>query len=578
MHYNKVQSVRISDPTAPFTMSNPWHGFLLWLFCLVLVLRAADAQQCRLCENSTYCFLETQFICPVNSRSLPGSNNITDCVCIAGHYATEDHICRPCEPGFFCPGDESLQLCASNSSSDVFATSAADCFCVPGFSGSSSACAPCLPGSAKHGNGSAACVLCVAGKFQHLTATSECATCPLHTNTPGRTGSIAASACVSNPGYFNNIGIITACVPGTFQSLANQTVCTDCKRGNVENRFYTLQNASTSDLACLACPDFSEVLRSVSGHGILSCACSARFAGPDGGPCAACVAGSVKAGAGNHACAECAANEYANPLNTICIVCTCNSTSPAASDNRSACVCAAGFALNPFAPFDCQECAAGQRAVMSGGLPVCEACTACQYNNLRRQTACTPCPLDEYQPAMGQLACLACPASSVSLVGAVQRSECLCMEGFGTTPFIGPFIGPEIIYSFTDKISVSTWKQYAQDTATSLENAARWEMSAAKQVWVSGGDRLGMRYLMPANYDIVRVKFGSNFDWSDPNYYMGLHIDGVEMARAVDYEMKTVEFPYTPGQELYIFEQDSLMRHELVITLAHSVRTSADGF
>ena len=66
--------------------------------------RAADAQQCRLCENGTYCFDETLFVCPANSRSQPGSGNITACVCIAGHYATADHVCRPCEPGWFCPG------------------------------------------------------------------------------------------------------------------------------------------------------------------------------------------------------------------------------------------------------------------------------------------------------------------------------------------------------------------------------------------------------------------------------------------------------------------------------------------
>ena len=411
-------------------MKRPWHRCFLWLPILLVALRASDAQQCRLCENGTYCFLETLFVCPLNSRSLPGSGNITDCVCIAGFYAREDHICRPCEPGSFCPGDESLQLCPSSSLSDVFATSAADCFCVPGFSGLSSACTACLPGSAKHGNGSAACVQCVAGKFQDQTAGSECKRCPAHTSTPGITGSISASACVSNPGYFNNNGVITACAPGAFQPLADQAACVDCRRGNVENLFYTVNNASAAEELCLVCPDYSEVQGVGSGHGILSCQCSAGFQGADGGPCAACAAGFAKAGLGSVACHECAADEYANPDNTLCVACTGNSTSPAASDNRGACVCAAGFALNPVAPFDCQECAAGQRAVVSGGLPVCEACPAGEYNNLRRQTACTPCPADEYQPATGQVACLACPSDSVSLQGAVLRSECACLPGF----------------------------------------------------------------------------------------------------------------------------------------------------
>ena len=358
----------------------------------------------------------------------------------------------------------------------------------------------------------------------------------------------------------------------------------------------------------------SRAARNVSGHGISSCACSAGFTGSNGGSCAACVPGLVKAGVGSEACVACAENEYANPSNTICVACTGNSTSLAASDNRSACACDAGFALNPIAPFDCQECAAGQRAVVleriiassqyvaadavfeswaaqksgvpgwrfvrflppgatthhqatdylqgtdvygrgavtpataatqgswsvnfgrfdqlllangdrsewvyfnrnvlrtshcspcsfawikssrptsinpgnyhitsgdvvhiaagtwedgivyldrssilkiingahnhmspNGGYvfvrdsaplppvetaeggPVCEVCPAGEYNNLRRQTACMPCPADEYQPATGQLACLARPLSSVSLVGAVQRSECACLPGF----------------------------------------------------------------------------------------------------------------------------------------------------
>ena len=561
---------------------------LLGLLCAAP--RAVRAQQCRLCENGTYCFLETLFVCPLNSRSLPGSGNVTDCVCIAGHYATEDHSCLPCEPGSFCPGDESLQPCPSNG----FAVDLSDCFCSQGYTGllgppractleysgstpstviwdwstvqrkqhtdfinvqdnkywvmslrfrpkqsnwqnivglgrvgtlergwglwlktqstslhwcfescpwnadlnsipvtfnkwqtllivredtlltftlrqeesgvqatttrpwsqtpsdlrdltygvawpngptenfigdlnvfkialltagplryshaltdwhgfatcsnpTFQECSACTSGSAKAGNGSAACVLCASGKFQDASGGGACNKCPAHSNTPGVTGSQAVTACVSDPGYFFDPanGMLTPCVPGTFQPLANQSACVDCRRGDAENRFYTVDNASSSELLCVACPDDSQVLGPVSGHGILSCACSAGSTGSNGGPCAACAAGSVKAGAGSASCVECVEDEYAHPTNTICIACTGNSTSLEASDNRSACVCDAGFALNPYAPFDCQECAAGERAVDPGGLAECEACPAGEYNNLRRQTACTPCPANE---------------------------------------------------------------------------------------------------------------------------------------------------------------------------------------
>jgi len=364
-----------SAPVA--AMRGPLHRWLPGLLGLLSGLlgllcaepRAADAQQCRLCENGTYCFDETLFVCPANSRSQPGSGNITACVCIAGHYATADHVCRPCEPGWFCPGDESLRACPGNSSSDVFAVDMSDCFCSPGYTGmlgpSVQECAACTSGSAKAGNGSAACVLCAPGTFQAAPAAAACNQCPAHSSTPGvtgaRHGSTAATACVSDPGYFSNgsTGRITVYAAGTFQPLANQTACTDCRRGDPENRFYTLENASTSAVACLTCPDHSGVLGAASGHGIRSCACSVGFTGADGGSCVACAVGLVKAIAGSARCVACAADEYANPMNTMCLACTGNSSSAAASDNRSACVCAAGFALNPAAPFDCQECAAG---------------------------------------------------------------------------------------------------------------------------------------------------------------------------------------------------------------------------
>ena len=576
---------------------------------LILAVQRAQTQQCRLCENGTYCFLETQFICPDNSRSQPGSGNITDCVCIPGFYATQSHACRPCEPGFFCPGDERQVACPAHSLSDIFAVSATDCFCVAGFSGTSDACAACQPGSAKAVNGSAACVLCASGKYQDAPAERACTTCPTHTSTTGVTGSDAETACVSDPGYFSDPanGMLTPCAAGTFQPLANQTACTDCLRGNVENRFYTLNNASTSEEACLLCPDYSEVVGAASGIGIHSCECSAGFTGPNGGVCLPCAPGLVKAGVGSQTCEGCMSNQYANPSNTVCETCTGNSTIPNATvptpapnpyatlealaatrskvfgwrlvrylptqlstwhkatdylagtdiyggggmdegwsvafgefdqffisdgsatdwtyftkgqvavvpcwpctvqtistssspnnptqltwyaqnsggivgwfisaqnwdskivyverdknwvqsgrgglvfvrnsqianndpslppppppgpDDRSACACDAGFALNPVAPFDCQECAAGERAVITGGLPVCEACPAGEYNNLRRQTACASCPANEYQPATGQLACLACPARSVSMEGAVLRSQCACLPGY----------------------------------------------------------------------------------------------------------------------------------------------------
>jgi len=410
-----------------------------WRFVCVLCVwcvwaSMARAQQCRLCEHGTFCFLDAQYLCPTNSHSLPGSGNVTDCVCLPGYFSTQhvdnDHTCRPCEPGRYCPGDETSLACPQHSWSDAFAAGLTDCFCVPGHAEVAGGCVPCEPGTHKTDNGPQACGPCQPDSFSAAPGAGACTRCPPNTNTQDQTGSVSELACVSNAGYYSDGGTITPCAAGTFQPQRNQAGCLDCRQGGANNR-YTTGTASVSAQYCLTCPADSAVPGETSGSSLASCLCDAGFTGPDGGECAACAPGLVKADVGSAACVACIANQYADPTNTQCIACTADSSSPPESDNRTACICNAGFSSGLVAPFACTQCAAGTyQLTLPPALSTCEACAAGKFSSQDRRTVCTDCAANSFQSNTGKSVCSTCPTSSVSQIGSILITACLCNPGF----------------------------------------------------------------------------------------------------------------------------------------------------
>ena len=117
----------------------------IWRVAFIfLVLVCADAQQCRQCEPNTYCFLETKYLCPVHSVSSAGSDEASDCVCMAGYYlhADDDGVCVLCEAGYYCPGGLTQQRlqCPPNSISPSASSDADMCVCAPGYTEQSDSC------------------------------------------------------------------------------------------------------------------------------------------------------------------------------------------------------------------------------------------------------------------------------------------------------------------------------------------------------------------------------------------------------------------------------------------------------
>jgi len=93
---------------------------------------------CAACEAGFFCtgFLSggsaTQ--CYNEHASSPaGSANDSDCVCVAGYWFTPSWLCSPCPLNKYCPGDNDLYACLSNSTAPVRSTNEEACTCDSGF-------------------------------------------------------------------------------------------------------------------------------------------------------------------------------------------------------------------------------------------------------------------------------------------------------------------------------------------------------------------------------------------------------------------------------------------------------------
>ena len=112
--------------------------------------------QCSICPKNAYCpgntDLNVTYSCPLNSYSLSGAKNVTDCIskCNIGTFMF-DRTCQLCETGYFCNNATKFE-CPANSTSKQNASSYADCYCKAGFTGNvyspdRTSCTPCPIGS-----------------------------------------------------------------------------------------------------------------------------------------------------------------------------------------------------------------------------------------------------------------------------------------------------------------------------------------------------------------------------------------------------------------------------------------------
>jgi hypothetical protein len=193
--------------------------------------------------------------------------------------------------------------------------------CPPGSTGPT--CVACAAGKYKSGTGDGACSDCGANTYSETvgaTAENTCQTCPAGSISPAgidALGDCVAAVCAAGSTGPDG-GPCTACAAGKFKADTGAATCTACGAGN-----YSAAVGATAASTCLACPASS---LSPSGSGVsTNCVCIAGFSGPDGGTCAACVAGKYKPAAGSAACFDYLANSYhALTGRTAASACQCN--------------------------------------------------------------------------------------------------------------------------------------------------------------------------------------------------------------------------------------------------------------
>ena len=372
-------------------------------------------QQCTECAANTYQPATAATICSSctpHSTSAAGSTSSSQCLCDPG-YTLQDGLCIQCTAGMFkgWSGNEPCQSCAAG----TYRSSSQD---------------PTL------------CSNCSSGFYQPQTGQSECLSC--------QSNSVSAEGqalCLCNAGFlWAQIDVNTfhcmLCAKGSYKESVGNTDCTPCL-----SVFVTSSMGSISATNCTACYGFitEEIdgrtcnecppnsVYSMGGTTLQSCKCLPGYsfsydAETDTMTCDACVNGKYKDTTSNNicthcptgnigiaetairdelssSCVPCATDEYRSSL-TECTACPQNSTSPAGSDDPSACLCAPGFTLDGT---NCVPCASGHVKAVVGNHQ-CTACSAGKYTVAET--------------------CVDCPAFSTSAEASSSIGSCQCTPGY----------------------------------------------------------------------------------------------------------------------------------------------------
>jgi len=92
---------------------------------------------CDVCESGFYCPGFTNggsaIQCDSHASSSPGSRDDSDCICLAGYWLAPSWLCSSCPLNKYCPGDNLLYECPSNSTAPARSTSEEACTCNSGF-------------------------------------------------------------------------------------------------------------------------------------------------------------------------------------------------------------------------------------------------------------------------------------------------------------------------------------------------------------------------------------------------------------------------------------------------------------
>ncbi|EKX31555.1 hypothetical protein GUITHDRAFT_149224 [Guillardia theta CCMP2712] len=393
---------------------------------------------CVDCPAGSYCFNETQFLCPPFSTSPPNSQSNFFCTCFDGFYSTSLFTteCLLCPSGFSCY-DNGIYNCTEFSTST---TGSGSCVCDPGYYADPNSirykCLTCPENFyCEGGSNIARCPLnryslpatsnasncfCAAGSYtsasgecfdcQELTycpfGTPEPLDCPANTYSAARSSSKADCLCEVGYGSYNNSDC-RLCPAGYWKDFRATVPCSPCP-GNT----YLPEIGTVNASDCRACPANST---SPSGTPLISQCLCVRGYYREGDACLSCPAGFYSDNLNQFTCTPCGDNQYStvstSPSASNCVSCTGNSTRVAI--DVASCLCNPGFA----------------GGIHQGGL----TCTQCEKGYSKAtfgNVSCTICPNNTYADERGLSACKTCQPNSVSPPGSVSPSECLCEPGY----------------------------------------------------------------------------------------------------------------------------------------------------
>ncbi|KAJ1466741.1 hypothetical protein T484DRAFT_1646610 [Baffinella frigidus] len=125
--------------------------------------------------------------CPLHTSSVSGSDNVTDCKCMAGHNGTTDGVeCTACLIGEYTDrvGVGHCSMCPTGTSS-VGGSQLTGCKCVTGYTGISR---PRLTDGT-------VCTACETGTYKPTIGTGECVAGPWHTTSPEGSDNVTYCTC-----------------------------------------------------------------------------------------------------------------------------------------------------------------------------------------------------------------------------------------------------------------------------------------------------------------------------------------------------------------------------------------------
>jgi len=414
-----------------------------------------------------------------------------------------------------------------------------------------------------------------------------CLYCP--PNSHSTNGSTAATACQCNPGYTGaDGGPCSACVAGSFKPLAGAAACEACP-GNSTS---AAGSALASDCKCA--PGFS----GADGQTCTICAADtyraanfatnwARACGPNrNGACVATQTG-VHEGAVPGQVAERAVDGNSNsvPSNGHCVhtaigfdpswwsvdlgltvhITTLKITGR--SDNNQQRT--TGFSIyigndNSVSGRFTQNsvCVSGQPQLPNTALIItCNQPISGRYVYfmIPREEYISLCEVEVYSSD-----CALCPANSVSVAGSVAVEDCECAPGYSETSVNMPPDTPEIIYDFTDKNTLASWKAYADAIPNSIFSYLHFSGNL-DTIWTNS--LVGFfQMVLPNTHNYMEITFGNQWSGGHTDK-TDLFIDNVLVSEALDFDTKIFESSYTGTPTIKISEDASRTSANLIIKL-----------